>query len=360
MPPWPPDNSCQTYQHDASLADDDRQKILAWIADDTPEGDPADAPEVDDTPADPIDFNVQLQLPEPFTPTIAPDEYRCFLLEWPEDETSYITAFTIVPGERQIVHHVIAFNIDPDKVADFVALDEADPDPGYLCYGGPGGEGQGRVPWLGGWVPGNTGGAMPEGTGLKIEPGSMVVVQMHYHTYPGAGPDQSKVLFRTAPSVERPAAVLPFTNPQWPQGAEPMPIPAGEKDVVHTYQADVGLGLPIIFPDGPFGPGDPYVIHDVGLHMHTRGTRGNLSIVGGDDECLLSVPRWDFNWQGNYRLQQPVTVQPGEELRIECHWDNSPENQPFENGVQLPAADIEWGEGTNDEMCLGILYISGV
>lgn len=42
------------------------------------------------------------------------------------------------------------------------------------------------------------------------------------------------------------------------------------------------------------------------------------------------------------------------------HFDNSPENQPFENGAQLPAADVGWGDGTNDEMCLGILYIFGV
>ncbi|MDC0668845.1 monooxygenase [Nannocystis radixulma] len=360
MPPWPPDAACGTYLHDRSLAEADQETLLKWVELGAPEGDPADAPPAPPAPEE-IEFDIELALPEPYTPTIAPDEYRCFLLPWPEDQETFITALSVTPGERQIVHHVIAFAIPPDQVADYQALDDADADPGYLCYGGPGGQQSGgRVPWIGAWVPGGDPGDMPEGTGIKVQPGSLVAVQMHYHTYPGARPDQSRIQIRTAASVDKVAAMMPFTNPAWVQGSEPMLIPAGEPRVVHNFAADVSNYLPLLFPDGDFQAGDSFMVHAAALHMHTRGVRGSLGLTGGQSTCLLDIPRWDFNWQGSYQLTQPVTVRPGDELRIECEWDNTAANQPVENGVLQQPRDILWGEGTGDEMCLGILYVTGV
>ena len=65
-------------------------------------------------------------------------------------------------------------------------------------------------------------------------------------------------------------------------------------------------------------------------------------------------PRWDFHWQGSYALKVPTRVQAGDSLSIECHWDNSAKNQP---GGIAPR-ELNWGEGTDDEMCLGFLYIT--
>jgi hypothetical protein len=53
-----------------------------------------------------------------------------------------------------------------------------------------------------------------------------------------------------------------------------------------------------------------------------------------------------------------VRFSPGDELRIECHWDNSPENQPIVGGQQQVPQDVGWGEGTSDEMCLGGFYVA--
>lgn len=357
MPPWTPDNACRTYKHDASLTDDQKRTVLDWVELGAPEGDPADAPPPLEPPA-PIDYDLELELPVAYTPTVVPDEYRCFTIPWPKDQDSYITALTVVPGEKSIVHHVIAYAVPPADIPAFQALDDADPDPGYPCYGGPGGGGSdGRTRWIGSWVPGRAGGATPEGTGLHVAPGSLVVVQMHYHPYPGAAPDRSRIRIRTAAAVEREAVVLPFTDPKWPQGTEPMLIPAGEPDVVHGFEADLGNFLPILFPDGPFTPGQPFVVHAAALHMHTFGSRGSLRVVG-DDTCLLDIPRWDFDWQGSYPFTETVTVNPGQKIRIECHFDNSAENQPLVDGVRQPPKDIGWGEGTGDEMCLGTLFLT--
>ena len=357
MPPWKADSTCREYVHDNSLSDVEKQTVRDWADAGAPAGDPADAPAPPEPPT-PIDYDVAIELPVAYTPTIAPDEYRCFLIPWPEDQDAFITAMTVTPGSKQIVHHVIAFNIAPEQVAEFQALDDADPDPGYLCYGGPGGAGMARAMWLGAWVPGKDSEPFPAGTGLNVKPGSMIAVQMHYHTYPGAAPDRSKLQFRTAPTVEREAFLVPFTNIKWVQGSEPMKIPAGEADVVHTFEGDITNFIALLFPGTPIKPGDPYVIHSAALHMHTLGTRASLRVIGPKPDCLLDIPRWDFNWQRSYFFAEPVTVVSGNELQLECHWDNSAANQPFVDGVQQAPKDVNWGEGTGDEMCLGVVYIT--
>jgi len=349
MPPWSPSGACNTYKHDRSLAVDERGAILDWVADGAPEGDPADEPPPIDDNEPEVDFDIAMGIPEPFTPTAYPDDYRCFLLDWPKAEDSYATAFSVTPGERAIVHHVIAYVIPPQEVAAFETLDAADPGPGYPCYGGPGGEASQKAQWLGAWVPGSGGnGALPEGTGILVKPGSKIALQMHYHPLPGALPDQSQLKVRTAATVERPAYLLPLTNPGWLVDSPPMTIPAGASDTEHSFEIDLGSAIFYLFPGSPFGIGKPVVAHAAGVHMHTIGTSASLTIErGAASECLIDVPRWDFNWQGTYDLTAPTIVEPTDKIRLECHFDNSAGDQP-----------LKWGEGTGDEMCLGMVYVS--
>lgn len=347
MPPWPPDNACNTYDHDRSLPAEQKQLIADWAALGAPEGDPADAPAPEAPTVDDVKYDVELALPVAYSPTIAPDEYRCFVLDWPEDQLKYITAFVASPGVASIVHHVIAYTVPPAQVAEYQALDAADPDPGYLCYGGPGAK---RPQWLGAWVPGSRNGALPEGSGLRIEPGSKIVVQMHYHTLPGAEPDRTTLKMRTADSVAKVASVAPFTNPGWVSGQTPMEIPAGDADVVQSFSIDLSKALPLLAPGTELDPKAPILLQTAALHMHTLGVSGSIKIerAAGGTDCALEIPRWDFNWQGDYQLTTPITVMPGDKLTLECKWDNS-----------AGAAPVYWGEGTSDEMCLGIVYLTG-
>lgn len=350
MPPWPPDNACTTYERDLSLTDDERSKLLAWIDLGSPEGDPADEPPHEDDPAPPIAYDIELGIPEPYTPTALPDDYRCFLLDWPKDQPTYTTGFTIEPGARPIVHHVIAFIIPPAELAPFVALDEADPGPGYPCYGGPGGEASPRARWLGAWVPGGSSGALPEGTGIMVEPGSKIALQMHYHPLGDNASDQSTLHIRTATSVERPAYLLPIANPGWMVDQPEMTIEAGDPDSVHEFQIGLSLILQYLYGNDAPGVGKPMLVHSAGVHMHTRGVRASLQVLGqggSDGPCLIDVPRWDFNWQGTYELREPVVVNSADQVRLTCHHDNSNGDTP-----------IKWGEGTGDEMCLGMMYVS--
>jgi Copper type II ascorbate-dependent monooxygenase, N-terminal domain/Copper type II ascorbate-dependent monooxygenase, C-terminal domain len=357
MPPWPPAAGCRDYEHSRALSEAEQALLLTWLDEGAPAGDPADAP---GDPGAPDDWapTMSIEMAEPYTPTVEPDENRCFLVPWPEVEAAYITGFRVIPGNRSIVHHMIMFNADADAVAELEALDDADPAPGYECFGGVGG----RANWVGAWVPGANDDTLPAGTGIGIEPGSMMVLQLHYNTLSSApAPDQTRVELMLAPEVERPAVTVPFTKFQWVTGGEPMVIPAGDPSVTHSV--DMPANNPIlrqIMGDLGLGADDGFVVHGSGLHMHYLGTAASISVVrsGGSEDCMLEIPEWDFAWQGGYTLREPLRVGPDDSLRLSCTWDNSAENQHSVNGELLEPQSVQWGEGTTDEMCLGVLYVT--
>jgi hypothetical protein len=80
--------------------------------------------------------------------------------------------------------------------------------------------------------------------------------------------------------------------------------------------------------------------------MHTHGTHARTTIEhkDGTSECMVDIPKWDFHWQGTYAFSQPKTFKPGDALNVECHWSN------------LSPTALNWGETTEDEMCLSLIY----
>jgi hypothetical protein len=352
MPPWPPNPDCNEYRADRSLSAEHKALITAWVEGGMLEGDPADegAPiDVERVEMSRVDIEMAMERPYQTTATADyPDEYRCFVIPFPDTYTTtkYVTGFRAVPGNPKVVHHVIAFYAGPDVLDDYLALDAGEEGDGYTCFGGPGGPTRGEM--LGGWAPGSLGSDFPAGTGLTIEPGSAVILQVHYNVVTAdAEPDQSEVWLKIDDTVDKVATIQPWANPQWLQGS--MPIPAGDEDVAHSFQFDASLVT-----------GGPFTIHAVGTHQHQLGSRNKASILrggaGGDEECLVQIDDWNFHWQGSYGLREPTVFNPGDQLRVECHWDNSPENQPIIDGEQRPPGDVNWGEGTGDEMCIAFFY----
>ena len=338
MPPWRADTGCADYEDDFSLSPDDLTAILAWAAADGPEGDPSNAAPTAAPWTPPTLERVDrvLLMPEPFAPTAAPDDYRCVILDWTEEETVWVSGYNFLPGNTDIVHHVIPFIIPPEDVETFRALDEADPGEGYTCYGGPGGDIDSLINarWLGGWAPGGGATVLPAGYGLQVEAGSIVVMQVHYNIDVLDGQtDQSglEIQFERTPLAY--AEVQPWTDVNWVLGLG-MDIPAGGTAVEHTFShtfEDMSLDL-----------------HSATLHMHTLGQTATLSVLhaDGSESCLLSHSDYDFNWQREYWLTEPVTVQSGDTLQLSCTWDNPTDET------------VAWGDGTGDEMCLGITLLT--
>jgi len=362
MPPVLAAKGCADYANDLSLSDEQIATLEEWAGSDALEG---EAPAAQEPPSPGTSqaglSRVDLELPMPivYTPQKSPDDYRCFVMDWPSTGFSYVTGFRAKPGNAKVVHHVIAYLAGPEYAAEFAQLDADEPGPGYTCFGGANGD-RGGTGWLGAWAPGAIGGMYPEGTGILVRPGSKVILQVHYNTLGKSGDfsDRTTVELAIAETVKHRSAYVPFTNFAWIRGGG-MTIPAHESDVVHTYSVDPtpfwGLATAGALPNGV-----ALKVHSAAAHQHLLGTKNKQQILrkDGTSECLLDIPRWDFHWQQAYWLEKPKLVKPGDKLEITCHWDNSSANQPVVDGKRLEPRTADWGESTTDEMCLGLLYVS--
>jgi hypothetical protein len=348
MPPWLATKGCADYKSDISLSDAQIQTISAWVdAAGTlgSEGDYVAPPAPPATELPRVDAT--LALPAPYTPSKSPDDYRCFVLDWKATTEKFVTGFQVHPDHPAIVHHAIAYAATPDQVAQYEKLDADEPGEGYTCFGGPGGDGNPQ--FLAAWAPGGGAPTFPEGTGIKVVPGSKIVLQIHYNTQsaPPAA-DATTVALRLEDHVDKEGAIVPFLDPRWP-AAQTMTIPARMQNVEHSFRADPSLFIGALAP-GVLDPGRAFNIYASVLHMHTRGFHGSLKIEHKDpaegEECLLNIDQWNFHWQRAYQFDKPKVFKPGDELAIECKWNND-----------LDKA-LNWGEGTQDEMCIGFVYVT--
>lgn len=363
MPPWPPTDGYLRLQNSRALSDEEKAILTGWIAAGAPEGVASDyqpAP----VPTESIEFDLTLKINEPYTPTTRPDEYRCLMIDWPLDRTVYVDAVNVVPDVKAQVHHVFAVIVDPEDLHVFEAADGADGRPGFPCLGAPSPESALIPPrTLTVWAPGITAGTLPEGTGVRIDPGSKIAMQMHYNTInTNPQPDQSSIEVRYAESVEREAITVFFLDVNWyPSGG--MPIPADDPNVTHQFTGD--LAWPISFSGGGsigLSADEPVAMHSVFMHQHVLGKSASIELLRADgtEVMLVDIRDWDFDWQDEYVFDKEVIVEPGDRLRLTCTWDNSAANQQFIDGEQITPQYVEFGEGTLDEMCVNYFYVTKV
>ena len=339
MPPFPPVDCCRALQHSLRLEPEAIAAFVAWADGGAPEGDPDTyvAPEVETTELPRVDVTVAM--PEPYTPDplLGTDDTRCFLLDWPEAERRYVTGMSLEPGAPGEVHHALLLVANAAVVPSFEALDALSPEPGWSC---PGGVVLGYTGWIGGWSPGWTAREMPDGTGQPVDPGSKLILTVHYSVHDGEPvPDTTAIDLMLADSVDAELTALSVYDPSWLGG---LYIPANDADVVETWRQPVGL---------------PWEAYSVNLHMHERGSRGSVSVrhADGTEECLLQIDDWDHSWQGDYLFEEPLQLAPDDELWAECHWDNTASNQVSVDGVREEPHALFWAE--DQEMCAAFLTV---
>ncbi len=116
---------------------------------------------------------------------------------------SYLTGTNVLPGNPDVVHHVILFRVPPDQVDEAQRLDNADQDEGWTCFGGSGVAGEvdqlNDAPWLGAWAPGGSETKTPDGYGVDLPRGSRIIMQVHYNLLADVGPDMSSTQIRLMP-----------------------------------------------------------------------------------------------------------------------------------------------------------------
>ncbi|UJR85734.1 hypothetical protein [Sandaracinus amylolyticus] len=336
MPPYPVDGSgeCNTFRGARWLSDDELATLERWHHDGAPEGDPSTPPPAPialprlEGDVRTLDIGVEYQ-----PRTDRPDDYRCFFVDAPATEdTYYVTGFDVHPGNARVAHHVIVFHpASDDEVVAARALDDADPAPGYECFGASGV----RASAVAAWAPGGGATFYPDGTGVQLRGGRPLIVQMHYNTLASDGaPDRTRVDVAVATSGVTPGRFLPLADLA-------LELPPREEEVTWSTTLRVSDHTTVR---------TPFRVRGVFPHMHTLGRTLRIDVERADAsrECLVDVPRWDFDWQMLYFYEgSGMLVQPDDAITIRCTYDTRDRE-----------STTTWGEGTMDEMCVTGLFVT--
>ena len=323
MPPWLADPHFGTFLNDRSLSAEDRATLLGWIDQGCPKGNLADLPPAKSFPegwtiGKP---DVVFEMPDEFTVPATVDEkglkYQYFTVRTKFDEDKWIQAAEAKPGNRAVVHHIIVYVLKPGKGTGVMRDKTAD------------GIGDG---FLTAYAPGELSSALPLGSAKRIPKNSVLVFQMHYTPNGVEQNDRSsvglvfakeppKIEVRTRSAAQRHIAIPPGENNY-------------EATSATTFEQDAELLS--------FLP-----------HMHLRGKDFRYEVVfpDGKRETLLSVPRYDFNWQSAYRLEKPLHMPAGTRIECTAHYDNSKDNPNNPDPNKL----VRWGDQTWDEMMIGFV-----
>jgi hypothetical protein len=334
-------------------------------------------------PLRPGEHFTRLAMPAPYIPK-APagsgtDDYRCFLLDPHLAKNAFLTGIDILPGDPEVVHHVILFRVPPGSVQAAERRDASDPGQGWTCFGGTGldtGAELDNAPWLGAWAPGGGEGVLPKDVGIPVQAGSRVVMQVHYNLLAGPGPDLSAARLRMTAGTE---ALEPLRTMLLPAPVE-LPCRPGHdgplcdrgaavSDVQRRFGHLVGQAANYLHllcgyrPAGPVQRCDrqvqqPQTIRAVAGHMHLLGRSIAITVNPGTSHArtVLDIPVWNFDDQGA-RPVEPVHLKRGDTVRVTCrHSQRLRDLLPAFRGQ--PERYVVWGEGTTDEMCLGLLLVT--
>jgi Copper type II ascorbate-dependent monooxygenase, C-terminal domain len=373
MPPWPAAQSFGGPFRDARvLTGDEISTLRAWAEAGCPEGDPKDAPAPRTfSSAWPLgDPDLILPMPEPYTVAASgDDDFRVFVLGTNFSEDRWIKAVDFRPGNRNVVHHVIAA---VDASGRGRELDAKDPGPGYYALGGFG-DGVETRAFLPIWTPGATPHYCPDGTGYMLPKGADILIQVHYHKSGKQETDATSVAVylskKPMPRQVQTGFVFPNVSASQAMAARET-IEAAKKAGRRPSLRDLLRDVLVIPPGnanyevkastkaGAGMMGRPLrrdiLLTAVMPHMHWLGKDFTFTAVLPDGKTrvpLIKIEHWNFNWQGTYAFNEPIRLPKGSWFEVEAHFDNTDANP---SNQSKPAKLVKWGDGTTDEMCIGI------
>ncbi|MBX3119516.1 MAG: hypothetical protein KF784_10650 [Fimbriimonadaceae bacterium] len=329
MPPWKPVEGIGEFHDENRLSEKQIETIKRWHEAGAPRGDAKKEPKTPEFAS-----NWTLGEPDLIVSSKAPyrveadgaDEYRHFVIKTNFTETKWVKAMDVRPGNKTVVHHVIAFLDNTGQSAKNEAK-TTDGKEGYAGFGGVGFLPSGA---LGGWAPGLRPQFTPDGTAFELKPGTTIVLQVHYHRTGKVEMDQTKLgLYFAKEKITSKMQLGWLMN-------FGLRLPAGEKSI----PVDKSFSL----------PGD-VTLHGLMPHMHLLGRSMKATAIypDGTKEPLIFINDWDFNWQMSYLLKQPKKLPKGTRLLVEAVYDNSASNPRNPND---PPKEVRWGEETTDEMFL--------
>jgi hypothetical protein len=330
--------------------------------------------------------SVDLKMAHAYKPHEAPgttDDYHCTLLNPHIKRNSYITSSQFFPGSDE-VHHAALYLVPPSLAAKAERDNEVGK--GWTCFG----EGAlphsplseiSQVPLLSFWAPGHGADDLPKGTGVALPAGSLVIMQVHYNLLVGDKPVKNSLVLHTVP-ISTPLLPLHLDLMLAPPD---IPCPAGVTGPLCNRAASLANlgqrfgqlaveetnGIEALCGRNPSDPpaGDTTscassiskngYIDRVQAHMHLLGVSFTMVLNPGTPEAktVLNVPDYNFHDQRSYNLAKPVAVSAGEPVQVTCTY-NPKLAQELPILRKAPPHFVTWGDGSTDEMCIGLAWIS--
>ncbi|SIO33705.1 Peroxiredoxin [Singulisphaera sp. GP187] len=319
MPPWHASPDHGKFRNEARLTDAEKAAIAAWAADGAPMGDPVESP----TPT--VDANANVwRIPTPDLVVELPRAveipasgvlpYQNFMIDLKLDHDVWVKATQVRPQNPAVVHHLIVYVLPPGQVSN----NPFDYD------------------FLAAYSPGMPPRILPEGTAKVIPAGAKLLVQVHYTPRGTPQTDRSRIglAFADRATVRKRMTSAAAINYQFriPPKAADYPVTAE-----HRFNQD-------------------YILYALLPHMHLRGKSFRYEAVypDGRREVLLDVPRYEFDWQNAYVLDEPKAMPEGTIMRCLARFDNSADNPNNPD----PSRVVTFGEQTNDEMLVGYMDVA--
>jgi hypothetical protein len=340
MPPWhaAPENS-HAFRNDRSLSKAEIETLVTWVDSGAAEGAPAaeyvaGARQSDWKLGEP---DVVFQVPGFQVPKTGPVPYSFLIVPLHFEHDTWVRAAEFRIDQRAVVHHINAFvrSRDSSYLAGFPANQIFVPtqaDRSRKRAGEPVFE---RRQLLLGYEPGYMPMPWLEGGAKLIQAGSDLVFEIHFNPNGKEVTYHSEfgLYFAKAAPTKRVLAIDTLRDLDFA-------IPAQDRNYLSTAAMTIA---------------SPARLLSIQPHMHVRGKSMEVRAVytDGRRQTLLSVPKYDFNWQTTYVFKQPVDLPAGTRLESVAGFDNSVNNSYNPN----PGATVRWGDQTTDEMHIAFLEL---
>jgi hypothetical protein len=324
---------------------------------------------------------------QPAGQNVGTDDYHCFLIDPGITSDVMMTSIQFIPKHVKYVHHAILFRAGAQDLPQLRTLDNHGS--GWSCFGGLGTDsGMGTFltsPWLSSWVPGRGIDIAPGGYGVPFKAGEEIVLQVHYNLLASNTAkilaDQSKIVMHAisaigsklkALSVDLIPAPVELACPKGVIG-ELCDRSKSLQDLAtrtSTLSAFESAGLNLLCGQSAFHPAASLTstcthtiaqnetIIEAAPHMHLLGR--SLKIIRNpgtsSEQVLLNRPNYNFDDQSATILKTPVALHKGDKVQVTCTFDPTL-RQRIPSLKKLPPRYVTWGEGSSDEMCLGVLEV---
>lgn len=308
MPPGQIDNSVGNWVNTHELSDEEMALLVEWIDRRGPrsgEGDPLAESVLDVAQWPHGQPNLIVDVPEQFIPATGNIDFLVKRVTLDLQEDTWLSAIAYEVGDRSVLHSLLIYAVDRN-------LQSTDPDD---LIASPGAE------FISVYVPGESVDEFAAESGYLLGKDKDLVFKLRYLTSGRETVDRTQIgLHFSQTPPQRRIRTLALEKPDFS-------IPANT-----SQHREMMLSEPL---------SNDVLLESYSPHAHSRGRSMLVSVryPDGQEEALINIPNFNYNWQLAYRPSELKQIPAGSVFRVETVYDNSASN-PFN-----PSPDQITGQG---------------